>query len=278
MGTITVRKAKNGEKRYTAQIRLRRNGAIVYQESQTFGRKQLAKAWLNRREVEWEDTDVLNEGQRAGEPLKDIIERYLREVEKARPLGRTKRATLTWISNTWLGKKLDYEVTSQLLVQYAQWRLGSEGGNVQPQTVANDLAHLGAVLSVAKPAWGNRIDPHAMTDARRVLRKLGMDCRSRERQRRPTLDELDRLLKHFFDIQKRKPHALNMPKLIGFAIFSTRRQEEITRIRWADLDETRKSKKIASIKSMINLERIREFNSYALCLVGDCQGDTPPLH
>ena len=58
MGTITVRKAKNGEKRYTAQIRLRRNGEIVYQESQTFERRQVAKAWLSRRETELADAEV----------------------------------------------------------------------------------------------------------------------------------------------------------------------------------------------------------------------------
>ena len=58
MGTITVRKAKNGEKRYTAQIRLRRNGAIVYQESKTIERRQVAKAWLSQGETELADAEV----------------------------------------------------------------------------------------------------------------------------------------------------------------------------------------------------------------------------
>ena len=58
MGTITVRKAKNGEKRYTAPIRLRRNGVIVYQETQTFERRQVAKAWLRRCDTELADVEV----------------------------------------------------------------------------------------------------------------------------------------------------------------------------------------------------------------------------
>jgi integrase len=61
--------------------------------------------------------------------------------------------------------------------------------------------------------------------------------KSRERDRRPTLDELDKLLKHFQGIQTRRPTSINMLKMTGFALFSTRRQEEITRIQWADLDE-----------------------------------------
>ena len=236
MGTITVRKAKNGEKRYTAQIRLRRNGAIVYQESQTFERRQVAKAWLSRRETELADAEVKSGFFQEGETLKSLIERYLKEVAKIRPIGRTKQATLTWISNSWLGDTQDREITSQLLVKYAQWRMSDEGGGVQGQTVSNDLAHLGAVLSVAKPAWGNPIDPHAMPDARKVLRKLGVDSRSRERQRRPTLNELDKLLTHFSEMYRRRPSSIPMPKVIAFALFSTRRQEEITRIRWDDLD------------------------------------------
>jgi len=49
MGTITQRKNKNGEIKYTAQIRLRRGGKIVYQETKSFDRKATASAWLKRR-------------------------------------------------------------------------------------------------------------------------------------------------------------------------------------------------------------------------------------
>lgn len=50
MGTITRRENKKGVT-YTAQIRLRREGLIVYQESQTFERKQTAQAWISKREA-----------------------------------------------------------------------------------------------------------------------------------------------------------------------------------------------------------------------------------
>jgi hypothetical protein len=36
--------------------------------------------------------------------------------------------------------------------------------------------------------------------------------------------------------QNRRPKSADMVKVIGFAIFSTRRQEEITRIKWVNLD------------------------------------------
>jgi integrase len=249
MGTITRRVNKSGQTKYTAQIRLRRNGSIVYQESQSFDRRQVAKAWLTRREAELAQPGALDRVGRESASLREIIGRYLEEYERVRPLGKTKRATLKAISETWLGDVMDDELTSQKLVEYAQWRMTEKGGGIQAQTVANDLSHLGAVLSVAKPAWGYEINESAMPSARKVLRKLGMVCRSRERDRRPAKEELDKLLVHFFEQQRRKPSSINMPKVIGFALFSTRRQEEITRIRWDDLDERRKAVLVRDMKN-----------------------------
>jgi hypothetical protein len=64
MGTITVRKRKDGSAAYIAQIRITRKGATVYQESPTFERKAAAQCWLSKRESgpgrrwSWTDTDV----------------------------------------------------------------------------------------------------------------------------------------------------------------------------------------------------------------------------
>ncbi|SDQ54617.1 Phage integrase family protein [Pseudomonas sp. UC 17F4] len=237
MATIRARKRTDGSSSYTAQIRLYRDGVQVYQESQTFARKQAAQAWARKRESELDQPGAIERANRKGATIKEMIDRYMVEMEKARPLGKTKRGTLKAISESYLGKVADQDINSQLLVEYALWRMGKEGGSIQPQTAGNDLAHLGAVLSIARPAWGYEVDPHAMSDARRVLKKLGYNMRSRERDRRPTLDELDKLLTHFQGIQAYRPTSINMLKMTAFALFSTRRQEEITRIQWADLDE-----------------------------------------
>lgn len=249
MGTITSRKRKDNSTAYTAQIRINRDGKAVYQESQTFDRKQVAQAWIKRRETELAEPGAIERAKRKGVTIKVMIKQYLEEYERIRPLGKTKRATLTAISESWLGEVDDSALTSQKLVEFAQWRMSKEGGGVLAQTVGNDLSHLGAVLSVARPAWGYEVDPLAMPDARRVLRKLGMVSKSSERNRRPTLEELDALTEHFFEMQKRRPDSIHMPKVIAFAIFSTRRQEEITRIRWEDLDQTRQAVLVRDMKN-----------------------------
>lgn len=247
MGSITVRKRKDGSAAYTAQIRIMQKGVTVYQESQTFDRKTTAQAWLKKRETEMAEPGAIAKANRKGVTVREMIVRYLDEYEKVRPLGKTKRATLKAIGDTWLGDLEDTEVTSQRLVEYANERMQRDG--IQPQTVGNDLAHFGAVLSVARPAWGYEIDPMAMPDARRVLRKMGAVSKSKERSRRPTLDELDLLLSYFVEMQARRKQQINMVKIIGFALFSTRRQEEITRISWDKLDESRQAALITDMKN-----------------------------
>jgi len=247
MGTITVRKRRDGSTGYTAQIRIMQKGVTVYQESQTFDRKATAQAWIKRVETEMSVPGAIEKANRSGVTVKEMIDRYLLEYEKLRPLGKTKRATLKAIGETWLGKLEDREITSQKLVEYADGRMTNDG--IQAQTVGNDLAHLGAVLSVARPAWGYDINPMAMPDARKVLRKMGAVTRSKERNRRPTLEELEKLFQYFGEMRDRRKQEIDMVRVTAFALFSTRRQEEITRIKWNALDEQRQMVLITDMKN-----------------------------
>jgi hypothetical protein len=149
MATIRARKLADGTVSYTAQIRIKRDGVQVYQESQTFARKQVAQAWARKRESELDEPGANERANRKDITVREMIEQYLLEVEKARPLGKTKKATLETI-----GKMNDTDINTQRLVDFALWRMSKEGGGVQPQTAGNDLAHLGAVLAIAKDAWG----------------------------------------------------------------------------------------------------------------------------
>lgn len=58
VATIRARESADGSLRYTVQIRIKKNGAQVYQESQTFTRKQAAQAWAKRRETGLSEPDL----------------------------------------------------------------------------------------------------------------------------------------------------------------------------------------------------------------------------
>ena len=82
MGTITLRKRQDGSSAYTAQIRITKKGATVYQESQTFERKATAPACLRKRESELATPGAIEKANRKGRTAKDMIDRYLDEYEK----------------------------------------------------------------------------------------------------------------------------------------------------------------------------------------------------
>jgi integrase len=228
MGTITARARNDGTTGYTAQIRIKKGGKIVHTESQTFAREAAAKAWLKKQESNLALPNALENLNKPDPILSAVIAQYSKESKKAP--GKTKKQVLSTISDSHLGSLKCSEIDSTKIVNYAQ------GLGVQPQTVGNYLSHLASVFTVARPAWGYPLDMQQMNDARTVCVKLGLTSRSNQRSRRPSLEELDKLMNHYGIQLKKRQGNLPMQEIIVFAIFSTRRQDEITRLTWKDLD------------------------------------------
>lgn len=229
MGTIIARTRKDGSKGYRAQIVRKKDGDIVWRETQTFDRRPAAVAWLARRETELAQPGAME--RKDDPPLADVIDRYIRESKKA--IGRTKAQVLRTIKGMPIAELRCSEIGSSDLIAFAQ------SLPVQPSTVQNYLSHLGAVFAIAGPAWNYPLEDKAIRDAFKVASRLGVTGKGRSRERRPTLEELDRLMEHFGRVKINRPMTAPMQKIIVFALFSTRRQEEITRITWADYDKTR---------------------------------------
>lgn len=226
MGSILSRKRKDGTTGYTAIIRIKRAGKLVHTESETFDRKPPAQAWLKKRETELAVPGAL---VKSVDPmLKDVIDQYNLEKQKAH--GKTKTQVLNTIKDADIGGMRCSAITSQELVQFCQ------SLDAQPSTRGNYMSHLASVFTVARPAWGYPLDKQAMDDSRVVLDKMGLVGRSKGRTRRPTLDELDQLMNYYTVMETKRSDSIPMTRIILFAIFSTRRQEEITRMVLEDLD------------------------------------------
>lgn len=115
-------------------------------------------------------------------------------------------------------------------------KISSRQGLSSPSTVLNYASQLSAVFTVARTAWNIPLDKSAMEDAMIAGKKLGILAKSQHRDRRPAFEELDKVLCHFEEAKARAPQSTPMHAISVFALFSTRRQEEITRFTWADLD------------------------------------------
>jgi integrase len=226
MGSIIERRRKNGGMSYLAQIVIKQGGKIVHRENRTFPARREAAGWIARREDELAAGGAPAAGS---DPRLDaVITRYT--TESIRQIGRTKAQVLRAINADPLAAMRCSRITSADVLAFAR-RL-HDGGR-KPQTVQNYLSHLASVFAIARPAWGYRLDQQAVRDAIAVAKRLGVTSKSRERDRRPTLEELDKLIGHF---GAKRAGSNPMADIVLFALFSTRRQEEITRLAWADLD------------------------------------------
>lgn len=225
MGQIVTRKRKAGGQAYLARIRLKANGRIAHQETRTFETHRAARDWIRDREAELAKAPPLPDVT-----LSDAIQRYV--TESRRQIGKTKAQVLEAIKRHRIAFLSCRDIRSQDIVQFAQDLL--EG--LSASTVGNYLSHLQAVFAVAGPAWGMPLEHATILAAGKVCKRLGLTSKSGERSRRPTVDEVLRLIDHF---DRRASRSIPMSRIIRFAILSTRRQEEITRIRWEDLDRDR---------------------------------------
>jgi integrase len=226
-----------------AKIIIKRDGTIIHRESKTFEREKAAAAWIAKREEELSKPGAIERARKSGKTLSDAIDTYT--AESLKELGKTKANTLDIIKTHEISKKLCEDIRSQDLVDYAK----ELGKTRKPQTVGNYFSHLASLFTIARPAWNYPLDKQAMDDAVMVAKKLGYIKRSDERDRRPTMEELDLIMAHYVERNKKFPKSVPMHIMIPFAIFSTRRQDEIVRMNWEDYDEGGKRMLVRDMKN-----------------------------
>lgn len=236
MATIVGRPRKDGTTAYVAQITRRGHG---FQESRTFDKEKTAKTWAKRREAEIDA--MIAEGRKPKttttqrKTLGDAIDKYVDESMKA--IGKTKTQVLRTIRKEYsIAEKRCDQIDSTVIVKFAQ-ELHQRPGLDSPATVLNYLSHLSAVFTHAPALWGFDLDPREMEKAMVAIKHMGVAARPNERDRRPTMEELDRLMTHFANASAHDARAIPMHRIVAFAIFSTRRQGEICRITWKDYEE-----------------------------------------
>lgn len=252
MGTISERRRKDGSKAYTAQIRIKRDGKTIYTEAQTFDRKSAASAWMKQKEVILSQPGALEKSGTESVTLGEAIGKYLEESRKS--IGRTKEQALEVLTKHPIASMACSEIAaaevSSLISDLAKgWTPEGEVSTRKAQTVGNYISHLGAVFAVAKPMWNYPLDHQSFKDAVLVNKRMGLVSKSESRERRPTLLELDKLLSYFEERSRRVHNAMPMHKIILFAVFSTRREAEITRITWDDFDRDEKRILVRDMKN-----------------------------
>ena len=81
MPTIKTRKQADGATRYTAIVRLRRQGKILHRESRTFTHRSAALSWAKHREVALENPAELARLRQSTPTLAELIRWYIDTFE-----------------------------------------------------------------------------------------------------------------------------------------------------------------------------------------------------
>lgn len=270
MGSVTQRKLASGTVRFRAEIRIKRKDHPEYKESKTFGTKKTAENWIKKRELEIEENPNILHGQESSKSMTIgvAIKKYLEEV--GGQYSRTKIRSLDLLSRLPISKvSLDQLNASHISSHVSQRRSGIDKMGldaIEPSTILNELQNLKSVLTHARLLWRCEVNIVEFNDACMQLRKTRQLKKANKRDRLLTSTELKQLLEHYLDKWNRGRTAYPMHLIIIFAIFSCRRQAEITRIALSDYNKDHQVWTVRDLKDPSGKGKHKDFT------VGDeCQ-------
>lgn len=212
------------------RVQVRRGG---FYRAATFPLKRDAEAWA--KTIEGQAHQVAASGFAAppkGATVGDLIDAYTKM--HAKEGGRTKAATLAMLKDR-IGKVKLAALSALVLRDFIDKRVEAGAGGV---TIAADLSYLSAVMKWGKHARHLDIPDHLPLEARASLKHRGLDTRSKEREREPTDDELQRLYALWSANPRQK---IDMVTLCKFALATGMRQGEICTLLVEDVDLERKT-------------------------------------
>jgi integrase len=210
------------------RVQIRRKGRYL---SETFRRRKDADEWaldverrIDRGEV---PTTRAHFDPTTFAHLIDLHIEDMREV--GRTLRRSKAFTLDALKKK-LGCIKIKDLSRERLVQFGKDRAIEGAG---PVTVSVDLAYIRTVLAHAAAVRGIAVAIEPVDLARIALKRLGLIGKSRERNRRPTLEEIERIVDYF---EANPRQIIPVGRIVQFAVATAMRQEEICRVLWQDLN------------------------------------------
>lgn len=238
------------------RVQVRRKGKYA---SRTFLRKCDAEGWAVQTQRD------IDQGKRPSQRLRtkaptfgDLVDLHIQDmVEVGKRMRRSKEHVLRRLKED-LGETPLHELTKADLIAFGRRRAKQGAG---PATLAIDFSFIGTVLTHAAAVHDMEVDPGELRLARYALRRLGLIAKGVERDRRPTQEELERIL-HHLDTAPRT--EIPLARIVRFAIATAMRVEEICKVTWADRDPHKRTVLIRDRKD----PRFKDGNHQKVPLVG----------
>lgn len=193
----------------------------------TFPTKGMAQTWVDRIEREIAQRRADGKSRADVKTLRDLIDWYTENA--VTKFGRSKKADLARLKNYEIADRVASKLRTPDYVRHAESRRREGAG---PATVLNDLVWLKQVIKAGRATLGLNAPLEAIEDATAHLRASRVVAKAKVRNRRLEAGEEARLLAYFAG----RDSTIPMSDIVLFALATARRQEEITRLRWTDVD------------------------------------------
>ena len=228
--------------------------------SNTFRLKAEAEVWAAEQESR------IGRGEKpttkpitSRETLGDLIDLHLEDLkELGRGIGRSKEHTLFRLKDTIGGTRLS-NIDREFLVNFAKRRAKQGAG---PVTISIDISFMGTVMEHAAAVHGIAVPTEQIRLGRIALNRLGLIAKSAERDRRPTTEELDLIIR---TAETNPRQIIPLARIIKFAVATALRQDEISRVLWEDFNPDKRTLKVRQRKH----PRQKASNDQVIPLVAD---------
>lgn len=226
---------------------------IDLKATKSFDRLMDAKAWARAQERQ-ADIGGYMPGTMTG-TLAPVIDRYEKELWPSKRWGRSKEQELTVLRRD-LGTRLLADLSQATLITYAR------GLKISPGGVATRLAYLREVLRAARDLWSVRVPMAEIDGAISVARRQGLSGKSQARTRRPTTDEIGKIIAY---AEGQTRSMIDLAAIVRVLATLPLRVGELLGIQWDDLNDARRS---AIIRNRKHPDiRIREKNDQEVPLI-----------
>lgn len=195
--------------------------------SKTFKLKAVAERWARETEVAMDAGKF--EATNEDATLADTIDKYFERMRQiGGKVGENKASTLNIISRE-IGDKRLSELTTDTLVTYI-----ADKKSIKPSTRHQYMIFLRTALKTAEALWDAKVDFASYEKAVRFLRTHGLIGESNQRDVRVSDQQIVAILSECNS-------SLPVDDIIWFQIHSAFRIGETCRLRWADVDEAKRT-------------------------------------
>lgn len=222
---------RNREGKWQARITRQGHSPI----SKTFQSKQDAERWARQVEADIDKGSYTNVALAERTLLKDVIERYIREVTNQTRSMKEDRYRLGAMMRHWIGGLTMIQLTPAKIAQYRDERLKK----VSAGAVIRELAYISSIINHSRREWGIN-----MTNPVPFVKKPPSP---QGRNRTLSNDELERLLKAC--TPRVKNGNIWMLPIVKFALASAMRRGEMLGLHWNEVDFQKRTAHIPLTKN-----------------------------